>query len=280
MPRFTPRRPLGKTGFVATAIGLGDLADRSLGLDRCAATLRRGLDAGVNLVDTAPSYENGFSEEVVGAALAGRREGVFVIDKVDHLDRPVAPQIDESLARLGFLPDAFVFHSVSTMEAWHGLRFDELRAKFSGFVGVSSHHPDVVQIAIESGRCDVVMFAMGPFVDARYVDLLHVARRRGVGTICFKTFGAGKLVAETEGYGKALVAPTGAPLLSVEECVRCTMTLDPDVALLGLSNEDEQDHAFAAAERFVPMSPEELHDVRRRAAAAIAGKGRNWWDPG
>ena len=50
--------------------------------------LRRVIDpeAGLNIVDTAPSYEEGFSEEIVGAALAGRpREGLFVIDKVDVL---------------------------------------------------------------------------------------------------------------------------------------------------------------------------------------------------
>ena len=53
--RFAPRRPLGRTGFVATRLGAGDVADRSLPLERCVATLRRALDAGLNIVDTAPS---------------------------------------------------------------------------------------------------------------------------------------------------------------------------------------------------------------------------------
>ena len=86
-PHFVPRRPLGRPGFVATCLGAGDLADRSVPLERCAAVLRRALDAGMNLVDTAPAYEDGFSEEVVGAALRGRRESVFLVDKIDHLDR-------------------------------------------------------------------------------------------------------------------------------------------------------------------------------------------------
>ena len=55
-----------RTGFVASRIGAGDLADRALGLEACVATLRRALDAGVNVVDTAPAYEDGFSEEIVG----------------------------------------------------------------------------------------------------------------------------------------------------------------------------------------------------------------------
>src|SRR4051794_29024467 len=101
LPRFAPRRVLGRTGFVATALGVGDLADRSVPLETCVATLRRALDAGLNVVDTAPGYESGYSEEIVGRAVEGRREGLFLIDKIDHFDRPVAPQVDESLGRLG-----------------------------------------------------------------------------------------------------------------------------------------------------------------------------------
>src|SRR6187402_3359659 len=130
--RFAPRRELGRTGFVATQLGAGDLADASLPFDACVATLTRALDAGVNVVDTAPSYEEGLSERIVGATLANRRDGVFLIDKIDHFDQPVTEQIEGSLGRLGGLcPDLFVFHGVSTLEAWRmlsapGGRFDEL----------------------------------------------------------------------------------------------------------------------------------------------------------
>ena len=82
LPRIEPRRALGRTGFIATRIGAGDLADRSVPVEACVATLRRALDAGVNVVDTAPNYEDGYSEQIVGAALAGRRQGIFVIDKI------------------------------------------------------------------------------------------------------------------------------------------------------------------------------------------------------
>ena len=71
--RFAPRRELGRTGFVATALGIGDLADRSVPLETCVATARRALDAGLNVIDTAPNYEDGYSEEIVGRAVRGRR---------------------------------------------------------------------------------------------------------------------------------------------------------------------------------------------------------------
>ena len=61
--------------------------------------------------------------------------------------------------------------------------------------------------------------------------------------------------------------------------MRYTLTLDPDVALLGLSFPNEQDAAWAAARAFVPFTAPELHAVRERAAQAIAGKGDVWWNP-
>ena len=302
--RFLPRRELGRTGFVATLLGAGDLADRSVPLDTCVATLRRALDAGLNVVDTAPVYENGYSEEIVGRAVEGRRDGLFLIDKIDHFDRPVAPQLEESLGRLRTHVDLFVFHGVSSLEAWQKLAapggaFDELgalvRAGKARFRGISCHHPEVLLAAIPSGLCDVVMFPVGPFVDARYVEqALPLARQHGVGTVCFKTFGAGKLLGDTSGYGQPLEArprgklssggvdreeATSLPRLSVEECVTYTLTCDPDVALLGLSFPNEQDAAFAAAERFRPVSAAELAGLRERARLAMQGKGAAWWDP-
>ncbi|HYQ82163.1 MAG TPA: aldo/keto reductase [Anaeromyxobacteraceae bacterium] len=302
--RFTPRRELGRTGFVATAIGQGDLADRAVPRQRCVATLRRALDAGVNLLDTAPMYEDGLSEEIVGEALRGRRQGIFVVDKVDHLDRPVGPQVEASLSRLG-LPavDLLVFHGVSRLPDWEavarpGGRMEELEACLTRgqarFRGISSHSPDVLAAALASGRCDVVMFPVGPFCHPRYLEeILPRARALGVGTIGFKAFGAGKLLGDTEGYGRPLSrrprgklssggeqAPASSlPRLSVEECLRYALTADPDVALLGLSFENEQEAAFAAAEAFRPMAPAEMAETRRRAARAMEGKGETWWDP-
>jgi aryl-alcohol dehydrogenase-like predicted oxidoreductase len=290
LPSFTPDRPLGRTGFTATRVGAGDLADRSLGLEACVRLLQRVLDAGVNVVDTAPNYEAGFSEEVVGRALEGRG-GVFLIDKVDHLDRPVAPQVEESLRRLGReSADLFAFHDVSTPEAWEGLvrrgALEELegcvRAGKCRLRGISSHHPDVLRAALGSGRFDVVMLPVGPYVHPRYVDeVLPLARARGVGTVSFKTFGGGKLLGDTEGYGRPLAQAPDAPLprLGVEECVHATLTMGPDVALLGMSSEEEQDAALAAAASFRPLSPAALEEVLRRAALAVQGKGRVWWNP-
>ena len=81
--RFAPRRELGRTGFRASSFGIGDVADRSLPLAACVATLRRAIQAGLNVIDTAPNYEDGYSEQIVGRAVEGVREQLFIIDFVD-----------------------------------------------------------------------------------------------------------------------------------------------------------------------------------------------------
>jgi aryl-alcohol dehydrogenase-like predicted oxidoreductase len=264
-----------------------------MSLEVLAAVLIRGLDAGLNVVDTAPGYEDGFSEQVVGRALRGRRDGIFLIDKVDEPDQRVAPQVAASLGRLG-LPsaDLLVFHGVSSMALWERLtrrgggmeQLEDCLARGQArFRGISSHNPRVVTAAIESGRCDVVMLPIGPHCDPGYLAALARARELGVGTVGFKAFGAGKLLTDTEGYGWPIEGRDPhhpkLPCLGVEECVRYALTCDPDVELLGMSDAREQDLALAAAARFEPLAPEQMQSVRERAEVAIRGKGAVWWNP-
>ena len=290
--RFSARRELGRTGFRASALGIGDLADGNVPFERSLAILQRALDAGLNLLDTAPNYEDGLSERLVGAALRGvARDSVFVIDKVDHFDRPVAPQIASSLQRLQLeSADLFVFHRVSNLAEYElltqpGGRYTELRrCRDEGkcrFIGLSAHDPAVLERALDDQIAEVLMFPLGPFVDSRYVQrILPRSRELGVGSVCFKTFGAGKLLGDTSGYGAPLATGLAdLPHLSVRECLSYTLTWDPDVALLGLSSEAEQDAAFAAAEQFAPLNHPELVDIAERARRAITGKGACWWNP-
>ena len=123
--------------------------------------IHRAMDFGLNLIDTAPGYEDGYSEAIVGAALRGRREGMFVIDKIDALDQPVAPQVDASLGKLGLdMVNLFVFHAVSELQQWEKLAaagggMEQLGQIASTgkvrFRGISSHHPEILRQAINSG---------------------------------------------------------------------------------------------------------------------------------
>src|SRR5258707_14032358 len=81
--------------------GMGEA--RTSGRDMVAA-LRLGLDLGMTLIDTAEMYGEGGAEEVVGKAIAGRRDGVFLVSKVyphNATRQGAVAACERSLKRLG-----------------------------------------------------------------------------------------------------------------------------------------------------------------------------------
>jgi len=92
-------------GFAIPRLGQGTWG---MGEDRTrraaeADALRAGLDLGMSLIDTAEMYGEGGAEEVVGDAIAGRRDGVFIVSKVyphNASRRGVVAACGRSLKRL------------------------------------------------------------------------------------------------------------------------------------------------------------------------------------
>jgi len=79
-------RPLGTSDLRASAVAFGAWAlggwrwggaDERTSID----ALKAGLDAGINFIDTAPAYGFGVGEEIVGKAIAGRRDQVVIATK-------------------------------------------------------------------------------------------------------------------------------------------------------------------------------------------------------
>jgi diketogulonate reductase-like aldo/keto reductase len=62
--------------------GTWELGERRARRKDEIAALRRGLDLGMTLIDTAEMYGNGATEELVGEAIANRRDEVFLVSKV------------------------------------------------------------------------------------------------------------------------------------------------------------------------------------------------------
>jgi len=75
-------RQFGHTGRALGVIGQGSWQIENASRRDAVATLRRGLDLGLNHLDTAEMYGAGAAETVVGEAIAGRRGEAFVVSKV------------------------------------------------------------------------------------------------------------------------------------------------------------------------------------------------------
>ena len=79
-------RRVGTSGVVASAVGLGTWAIGGWmwgGTDEAEsiAAIQASIDAGVSLIDTAPAYGLGRSEEIVGKAIKGRRDRAVIATK-------------------------------------------------------------------------------------------------------------------------------------------------------------------------------------------------------
>ncbi len=85
-------RPLGTTGMHVSELCLGTMMFGSWGEPdpaACTAIIDRALAAGINFVDTADVYSQGVSEEIVGRAIAGRRDDIVLATKF-HLPMDTA----------------------------------------------------------------------------------------------------------------------------------------------------------------------------------------------
>lgn len=120
-------------GLSVAAIGqgtwhMGERADRKAAE---VAALRLGLDLGLDLIDTAEMYGEGGAEQVVGAAIAGRRDEVVLVSKVypqNASRQGTVVACERSLRRLGTdRLDVYLLHwrggvpLAQTIEAMEGL---------------------------------------------------------------------------------------------------------------------------------------------------------------
>jgi diketogulonate reductase-like aldo/keto reductase len=124
------------SGQKMPVLGQGTWGFGERGGDRAAAVaaLRRGLDLGLTLIDTAEMYGEGGAEEIVGEAIAGRRDDVFLVSKVyphNASKKGAVAACERSLKRLGTdRIDVYLLHwrggerLADTMSAFQTLQRD------------------------------------------------------------------------------------------------------------------------------------------------------------
>lgn len=108
-------RTLGRTGVQVSSLALGAMNFGAIGRttqDEATALVDTALDAGINVIDTADWYSAGESEEMVGKAIAGRRDDIVLATKANNpmsdernhrgsSRRWLVTELDNSLRRLG-----------------------------------------------------------------------------------------------------------------------------------------------------------------------------------
>ncbi len=162
------RRPFGPSHVMVPVIGQGTWTMERNPTESIAA-LRRGLELGLTHIDTAEMYGAGRVEEVVGEAIRGRRDEVFLVSKVLPINataRGTVEACDRSLRRLRtHWLDVYLLHSPSYHPFEETLKgFRELMdlGKIRAF-GVSNFDLDRLDEALALSRpegiaCDQVLY--------------------------------------------------------------------------------------------------------------------------
>lgn len=186
-------------------LGLGTwhMGERRADRQAEVRALQAGIELGMTLVDTAEMYGEGGAEEVVGAALRGRREGVFVVSKFypHHASRAkLRAACAASLARLGLERiDCYLYHwrgPVPLAETVGALEELVREGKIASW-GVSNFDvSDLEELAAIPGGERVAANQVLYNLNARGIefDLIAWCAARGIDVMAYSPLDEGRLV--------------------------------------------------------------------------------------
>jgi aryl-alcohol dehydrogenase-like predicted oxidoreductase len=208
-PSFNvPRRPMGSTGLQVSILGMGGYHLGTLGIQKDVNNMvAKALEHGINFFDNAWEYHQGLSEELVGAALKGKRDQAIVMTKVCTHGRKkdvAMRMLEESLTRLQTDHlDVWQVHEViyynDPEKAYEpdGVLEALTAAKQQGkvrFVGFTGHkNPSIHLDMLNRGfHFDTVQMPINPF-DPSFrsfeESVLPVAVQKGMAVFSMKSMG-------------------------------------------------------------------------------------------
>ncbi|HXH81340.1 MAG TPA: aldo/keto reductase [Candidatus Tectomicrobia bacterium] len=264
-----PRRPFGATGVEVPVVGQGTWR---MGEDRARrrqelAALRLGLDLGLTHIDTAEMYGDGAAERLVGEAIAGRREQVFLATKVLPWNASHAGTIracEASLRRLrvervdlyllhwwtGAHPIAETMHAIAEL-VHRGL------VRFAGVSNLDARQAGVARRALHPLplACNQVLYSLRDREIER--GLLPWCERRRIAVVGYTPFARG-------GFARG-------PAAAIARRLGCTprqvalryLTRRP--SLFAIPKAGRPDHVRENAAAFdVPLAPADLRALGRR----------------
>lgn len=249
-------RPFGLTKRKVSVVGEGTWYFERGKREAAISALQRGLDLGINHIDTAELYGSGEAERIVGQAVRGRRDKVFLVSKVmpQHASREGTLKACEgSLSRLGTdRLDCYLLH-------WRGTRplegtieaFEELKreGKILSW-GVSNFDiPELEQALGIAGKgriaCNQVLYNL----KERSIEHAVVpwCEKHGVAVTGYSPFGHGDFPTPRTKGGQILEEIAKAHDASTCQVALCFLTRHPSVFTIPKASSPEHSAENAGA---------------------------------
>jgi diketogulonate reductase-like aldo/keto reductase len=264
-------RPFGWTREPVSVIGQGTWALESAPRERSIAALRAGLDAGMTMIDTAEMYGSGEVEKIVGEAMQGRRDEVFLVTKVlptNASRKGTVAACERSLARLGTdRIDLYLYH-------WPGphpledaiAAFEELQQKGKiRYWGLSNFDVPALDRALaiagqRGNACDQVLYHL----EERAVEhaVLPWCEDHRVPLMAYSPFGSGNFPSPKSKGGKVLAEIAAAHGATPHQIALAFLLRDPIVFVIPKAGSAAHAVENAAAAE-IELADEEIEAIDR-----------------
>ena len=271
-----PLRPLGATGAMVSALGLGGYHIGRISNERDAIRVAQAaIDAGITFMDNAWEYHEGRSERIMGKAIADRRDRVFLMTKVcthGRGKREAMRQLEQSLRRLRTdVLDLWQIHECvydndperhfargGVIEALEQARRDG-KVRFVGFTG--HKHPAIHLAMLDGGftfdTCQLPLNCFDASFRSFERQVLPVLVRRGIAALGMKS-----LSGDARQVKKKVV--------TAEEALRYAMSLPVATTISGIDSMQVLRRNVRVAAGFRPLSPKQMEALRRRVREQAA----------
>ena len=273
-------REFGKTGVKISALGFGAMrlpalaaeCGKSLDTEKGIEIIHRAFEAGVNYIDTAPYYCEGESEIVVGKALKGWRDKVYLSTKnpvEDNSGEHWRERLEKSLKKLdtdyidfyhmwGISWDAYV----KDIDVKNGPMSAAFKAKEEGLIrhiSFSFHDaPENMIKIIDTGNFESVLCQYN-LLDRRNEKSMEYAREKGLGVVIMGPVAGGRLGAPSQTISNLL---PGKIKSSAEIALRFVLAnSNVSCALSGMGTMEMVDENVLVASNENPLSGEELERI-------------------
>jgi myo-inositol catabolism protein IolS len=195
-------RELGMTGIDVSAITLGAWvygkdAWENVRDDESVQAIHAALDGGINMIDTAAGYGRGYSEQVVGEAVKGRRDEVLLASKCGAQPERIAEQIDKCLQLMQIdCIDLYQVHYPSPqipVADTIGAMAEIQQAGKTRFIGVSNFSCQQLQEALDTARIETSQPPFNLFWREIDDDHLPFCRKHNIAVMPYSPLAQGLL---------------------------------------------------------------------------------------